>query len=69
MNIFRQIKRLFFPEYHSFLLKRGEDIELRVYRNGKPIDVNKYADKLKGKSIPYMNNDIYEKRNKNVTCH
>ena len=67
MNIFRQIKRLFFPEYHSFLLRRGDDIELRVYRNGKPIDINKYANKLKGKSIQHINSDIYEKRSKNVT--
>lgn len=67
MNIFRRIKRFFFPEYHSFLLRRGDDIELRVYRNGKPIDVNKYKNKLKGKTIKYVNPDIYSKGSKNVT--
>jgi hypothetical protein len=46
MNIFRRIKRLFIPEWHTFLLKNGEDIELRVYRNG--IRVN-YTDLYKTK--------------------
>ena len=67
MNIFRYIKRLFFPEYHSFLLRRGDDIELRIYRNGKPIDMKKYGHKLKGKTIKYAGDDIYEQRSKNVT--
>ena len=34
MNIFRRIKRLFIPEWHTFLLKNGEELELRVYKNG-----------------------------------
>jgi len=34
MNIFRRIKRIFMPEWHTFLLKNGEEVELRVYRNG-----------------------------------
>ena len=46
MNIFRQIKRIFIPEWHTFLLKNGEDVELRVYRNG--IRVN-YTDLYKTK--------------------
>lgn len=34
MNIFRKIKQFFKPEYHFFMLKNGEELELRVYRNG-----------------------------------
>lgn len=34
MNIFRKIKQFFKPEWHTFLLKNGENLELRVYRNG-----------------------------------
>ena len=34
MNIFRKIKQFFKPEYHFFMLKNGDELELRVYRNG-----------------------------------
>jgi hypothetical protein len=34
MNIFRKIKQFFIPEWHTFLLKNGDKLELRVYRNG-----------------------------------
>jgi hypothetical protein len=34
MNIFRKIKQFFKPEYLFFMLKKGEELELRVYRNG-----------------------------------
>ena len=34
MNIFRKIKQFFKPEYLFFMLKNGEELELRVYRNG-----------------------------------
>jgi hypothetical protein len=34
MNIFRKIKQFFKPEWHTFLLKNGDSLELRVYRNG-----------------------------------
>ena len=35
MNIFRKIKRIFIPEWHTFLLKNGDKYELRVYKNGE----------------------------------
>ena len=34
MNIFRKIKQFFKPEYLFFMLKNGDVLELRVYRNG-----------------------------------
>jgi hypothetical protein len=34
MNIFRKIKQFFVPEWHTFLLKNDDKLELRVYRNG-----------------------------------
>jgi hypothetical protein len=34
MNIFRKIKQFFIPEWHTFLLKNDDKLELRVYRNG-----------------------------------
>jgi len=34
MNIFRKIQQFFKPEYHFFMLKNAEELELRVYRNG-----------------------------------
>jgi hypothetical protein len=34
MNIFRKIKQFFKPEYLFFMLKNGDGLELRVYRNG-----------------------------------
>jgi hypothetical protein len=34
MNIFRKIKQFFVPEWHTFLLKSDDKLELRVYRNG-----------------------------------
>lgn len=51
MNIFRQIKRLFIPEWHTFLLKNGEDIELRVYKNGKRVNYTDLYKSKKGNKI------------------
>ena len=37
MNIFTKIYRYFKPEYHFFMLKNGEELELRVYKNGNRV--------------------------------
>lgn len=51
MNIFRRIKRLFIPEWHTFLLKNGDDLELRVYRNGAPVNYTDLYKTKKGNKI------------------
>lgn len=51
MNIFRRIKRLFIPEWHTFLLKNGEDIELRVYKNGVRVEYTDLYKTKKGNKI------------------
>jgi hypothetical protein len=56
MNIFRKIKQFFKPEYHFFMLKNGEELELRVYRNSirisqKELMTTKRGSKLLGEYL------------------
>jgi len=51
MNIFRKIKQFFIPEWHFFMLKNGEDMELRVYRNGVPVSQKELLTTKKGSKI------------------
>jgi hypothetical protein len=57
MNIFRRIKRIFIPEWHTFLLKRGDDMELRVYKNGNRVSNEDLLKSKKGSEIlkDYLN--------------
>lgn len=51
MNIFRKIKQFFIPEYHFFMLKNGEELELRVYRNGERISQQELLKTKRGGKI------------------
>ncbi len=51
MNIFTKIKQFFKPEYHFFMLKKGDDMELRVYRNGVHISQKELLTTKKGSKI------------------
>ena len=51
MNIFRKIKQFFIPEYHFFMLKNGEELELRVYRNGLHISQKELLTTKRGSKI------------------
>lgn len=51
MNIFRKIKQFFIPEYHFFMLKNGEDLELRVYRNGERVSQQEMMKTKRGNKI------------------
>jgi hypothetical protein len=51
MNIFRKIKQFFIPEWHFFMLKNGDDMELRVYRNGVHISQKELLTTKKGSKI------------------
>ena len=51
MNIFRKIKQFFVPEYHFFMLKNGEDLELRVYRNGERVSQQEMMKTKRGNKI------------------
>ena len=51
MNIFRKIKQFFIPEYHFFMLKNGEELELRVYRNGVHISQKELLTTKRGSKI------------------
>ena len=69
MNIFRYIKRLFKPEWHFFMLKNGEDVELRFYKNGKRVterEVMNYkgADKVINEYKQKLDEQLKTKQNK-----
>jgi len=51
MNIFRKIKQFFKPEYHFFMLKNGEELELRVYRNGIRISQKELMTTKRGSKV------------------
>lgn len=51
MNIFRKIKQFFKPEYHFFMLKNGEDLELRVYRNGIRVSQQELMTSKRGSKV------------------
>lgn len=51
MNIFRKIKQFFKPEYHFFMLKNGEELELRVYRNGIRISQKELMNSKRGSKV------------------
>jgi hypothetical protein len=51
MNIFRKIKQFFIPEWHFFMLKNGDNMELRVYRNGVHISQKELLTTKKGSKI------------------
>jgi hypothetical protein len=51
MNIFRKIKQFFIPEYHFFMLKNGEELELRIYRNAERISQQELMKTKKGSKI------------------
>jgi len=51
MNIFRKIKQFFKPEYHFFMLKNGEELELRVYRNGIRVSQKDLMTTKKGSKV------------------
>lgn len=51
MNIIRKIKQFFIPEYHFFMLKNGEELELRVYRNGERISQQELMKTKRGSKI------------------
>ena len=51
MNIFRKIKQFFKPEYHFFMLKNGEELELRVYRNGIRVSQKELMTTKKGSKV------------------
>jgi hypothetical protein len=51
MNIFRKIKQFFIPEWHFFMLKNGDSMELRVYRNGVHISQKELLTTKKGSKI------------------
>jgi hypothetical protein len=57
MNIIQKIIQYFKPEYHFFMLKNGNDLELRIYKNGKPIPKSELLKSKKGKLIleEYLN--------------
>ncbi len=62
MNIFRKIKQFFIPEYHFFMLKNGDEMELRVYRNGIRVSQQDLMKTKRGSKIltEYLNE---QKRN------
>jgi hypothetical protein len=51
MNIFKKIKQFFKPEYHFFMLKNGEELELRVYRNGIRVSQKDLMTTKKGSKV------------------
>jgi hypothetical protein len=51
MNIFRKIKQFFKPEYHFFMLKNGEELELRVYRNGIRVSQKELMTSKRGSKV------------------
>lgn len=51
MNIFRKIKQFFKPEYHFFMLKNGDELELRVYRNGIRVSQKELMTSKKGSKV------------------
>lgn len=51
MNIFRKIKQFFKPEYLFFMLKNGEELELRVYRNGIRVSQQELMTSKRGNKI------------------
>lgn len=57
MNIFRKIKQFFIPDYHFFMLKNGEQLELRVYRNGIRVSQQELMKTKRGTKIltEYLN--------------
>lgn len=57
MNIFKKIYRYFKPEYHFFMLKNGEDLELRVYKNGVRVSQKELLTTKRGSQIlsEYLN--------------
>ncbi len=57
LNLLKQIYNYFRPEYHFFLLKNGEDMELRVYKNGKQISNKELLTTKRGSKIlkEYLN--------------
>jgi hypothetical protein len=57
MNIFRKIKQFFVPEWHTFLLKNDDKLELRVYRNGVRVSFSDLYKTKRGSKIlkEYLN--------------
>lgn len=57
MNLIKKIYNLFNPEYHFFMLKNGDNLELRIYKNGKRIQQTELLKSKKGSKIlrEYLN--------------
>ena len=57
MNLIKKIYNLFYPEYHFFMLKNGDNLELRIYKNGKRIQQTELLKSKKGSKIlrDYLN--------------
>ena len=51
LNIFRKIKQFFKPEYLFFMLKNGEELELRVYRNGIRVSQQELMTSKRGSKV------------------
>ena len=69
MNIFKKIYRYFKPEYHFFLLKNGEEFELRVYKNGIRVSQKDLLTTKRGSKIlkEYLNEQKAKESNKSKT--
>ena len=57
MNIFTKIYRYFVPEYHFFMLKNNEELELRIYKNGVRVSQKDLMTTKRGSKIlrEYLN--------------
>ena len=51
MNIVTKIYRYFVPEYHFFMLKNGEELELRIYKNGVRISQKELMTTKRGSKV------------------
>jgi hypothetical protein len=67
MNIFRKIKQFFVPEWHTFLLKNDDKLELRVYRNGVRVSfTDLYKTKRGSKILKEYLDEQQRKESKNL---